>query len=172
MRWLEQGIQFDYRSIDGTEASWGHLYSANVSIKLALLERVGGFDEERLPYLYEDLDWGYRASAHGLRLLYNRRAVVDHLRHDVTPEHWKRRMRAVAAAERRFVSLHPEVEPHLYTRLRGAAASPPGRGRGARLARFVPPWVPWLGPRVWDAAALHWQQQLAPAFLEGWEAAG
>ena len=53
------------RTSGAPRPGWGHLYGANVSIKRAFVERVGGFDEERLPYLYEDLDWAYRASSSG-----------------------------------------------------------------------------------------------------------
>src|SRR5204862_2528736 len=56
MRWLEHGIQFDYPNIEGTEAGWGRFYTANVSVKRALVERVGGFEEDALPFGYEDLD--------------------------------------------------------------------------------------------------------------------
>src|SRR5205085_3824209 len=55
MRWVEEGLQFDFGSITGERASWAHLYGANASVKRRLLEQVGGYDEERLPYLYEDL---------------------------------------------------------------------------------------------------------------------
>src|SRR5213078_111896 len=82
MRWLERGIQFDYRSIRGIEAPWWHLYSCNASLKRSLLERGGGFDEVRFPFGYEDLDLGRRLSDCGLRLLYNREARGEHLRKD------------------------------------------------------------------------------------------
>ncbi len=78
MQWLDHGVQFEYGSITGKEASWSHLYGANASLKKDLIECVGDFDEERLPYLYDDLDWAYRARGHGMRVLYNRRAIVDH----------------------------------------------------------------------------------------------
>ena len=32
MRWLDEGVQFDYGSIVGTEAAWAHLYGANSSV--------------------------------------------------------------------------------------------------------------------------------------------
>jgi hypothetical protein len=53
-----------------------------------------------------------------------------------------------------------------------AAAAPPARGRGARLARFVPRSFPYLGPRVWGSADAVYRQTLAGPFLEAWEAAG
>jgi len=171
MRWLDEGIQFDFRTIRGTEADWWHLYGANSSVKRAFLEHVGGFDEERLPYLYDDLDWAYRASGHGLRVVYNPRAVVDHLRPGMTPEFWARKAERIAAAERTFVTIHPELEPPFYKRFSAAAREPRGRGRGARLARFVPERLPWLGPRVWASARKAFLQDMADHFMAGWERA-
>jgi GT2 family glycosyltransferase len=171
MLWLDQGIQFDFPHIEGTEAGWGRFYGANVSAKREFVARVGGFDEERLPYGYEDLDFGYRASKLGLRVLYNRDAVVDHLR-EMDLDFWKKRARRAAFAERQFVRLHPELPAYFHELFASAAAAPPARGRGAKLIGFVPRSVPWLGPRAWAAADLYFRQQLAPYFLEAWEEAG
>ncbi len=172
MRWLDNGVQFDYPNIEGIEAGWGRLYTANSSLKRSFIERVGGFDEERLPYGYEDLDWAYRASKLDLRVVYNRRAVVDHLRSGVDLESWKtRQIPRIAATERQFTRIHPELEPWFFNMFAAAAAHPPARGRALRLARFVPPWVPWLGPRVWQGVDFAYQQALAPYFLEAWHRA-
>jgi GT2 family glycosyltransferase len=168
MKWLERGVQFDYPSIAGSDAAWYHLYGANSSIKRTFIEAVGGWDEERLPYGYEDLDWGYRASTRGLRVRYNRRAVVEHIRLDMTLDFWKKRVRRIAAAEHRFVHIHPELSPWFFRMFSDASKAPRVRGRGARLAPFVPPWVPWLGPRVQASAEMAWKQALAPHFLEAW----
>ena len=170
MRWLEHGVQFDFDSIQGVEASWSHLYSANASLKRDLLARVGGFDEERLPYLYEDLDLGYRAREHGLRVLFNRAAVVDHWR-EMTLADWRARAPRLARSEWRFCELHPEVPPWFHPMFAEAAALPAGGARSARLARLIPERTPWLGRRVWARAGLHWRQQLAPPFLAAWNAA-
>ncbi len=171
MRWLDEGVQFDYGSIVGTEAAWAHLYGANSSVKRALLERVGDFDEERLPYLYEDLDWAYRAKEHGLRVLYNRNALVDHVRPGMTLEFWKQKVRRMAAAERQFVTKHPEMDPWFHRKFSAAAQRPQLRGRAMKLAPYVPEWVPWLGPKVWENARLEYWQELAPPFLEAWDEA-
>ena len=133
MKWLDRGIQFDFGTIQGTEASWAHVYSANVSIKRNFLERVGGFDEQRLPYGHEDLDWGYRARPHGLRVLFNRSAIVDHWR-AMDLEFWKVRAERIAVTERRFCEKHPEVTPTLRDRFsrggRAAAAAGKSSPRG------------------------------------------
>jgi glycosyltransferase involved in cell wall biosynthesis len=170
MKWLDRSVQFDYGSLPGERGSWAHLYGANSSIKRAMLEFVGGYDEERLPYLYEDLDWGYRAREHGLRVIYNRRAIVDHWR-PMTVEVWQKRAPMLAAAEWQFCQLHPDMNPWYYEMFSSAAAVAPGGRRSARLVRWVPLSVPWLGTRVWDRAALHWRQEIAPHFLTAWERA-
>lgn len=170
MRWLETGTQFDYANIEGIEAGWGRFYGANASIKRSFIERVGDFDQEHFPYGYEDTDWAYRASKLGFRLLYNRRAIVDHLR-PMTLEFWKKRARRVAAAEHEFSQLHPELPPWFHRIFSQAMALPPARGRGIHLAPYVPPWVPWLGPRVWKSVDIAYKQALAPHFLDAWDAA-
>lgn len=168
MRWLDSGIQFDYANLEGTDVGWGRFYTANASIKRSLIERAGGFDEERLPFLYEDLDLAYRLRPYGFQLLYNRGASVEHV-HPVTVDEWKARAAAVAVAERQFVRLHPEVPPYFYNLFSEAAGMPRARGRGAKLARWVPRATPFLGKRVWHLADVAWRQALAGPFLAAWE---
>jgi GT2 family glycosyltransferase len=167
MRWLDHGMQFDYPSIDGIEAGWGRMYGANCSLKKRFIERVGGYDEERMPYLYDDLDFAYRASKLGLRVLYNRRAEVEHLR-EMDLDYWRQRIGRLAIAERRFVSIHPEVEPYYYKRFSAAMDAPRASGRGSRVIRLVPRWVPVLGTRAWFSADMYFRQALAPGFLDAW----
>lgn len=167
MIWLDLGIQFDYGTIRGTDAGWGRFYTANASVKAEMLDRVGGFDEERLPYLYEDLDLALRMHRHGFRLLYNAKARAEHLSR-MTPERWQQKLPLIARAERRFCEIHPENPPHFLPRFESAAAAPHTRGRAAAVARYVPPRLPWLGPLVWEAADLHFRQLGAPHFLAAW----
>lgn len=170
MRWLEQGIQFDYGTIQHEEVGWQRFYSCNVSVKREMLERVGGFDEQRFPFGYEDLELAKRMSAHGFKLLYNPVAVAEHLKTE-TLESWRRNLRRIAQAERRFTQLYPEVRPYFYERFRVALEAAPARGRSARLARFVHPGLPWLGKFVWRSFDLVCSQALAPEFMAEWEAA-
>jgi GT2 family glycosyltransferase len=170
MRWLEHGIQFDYPNIVGTEAGWGRFYTANASVKRAMVERAGGFEEEALPFGYEDLDLALRMQAHGFRLLYNRAAVAEHL-HPMDLAFWRRRVARIAVAERAFVALHPDFEPYFFRLFSEAAAAPPARRGVARLAGVVPRSVPVVGPRVWGSADLAYRQALAGPFLEAWGAA-
>jgi glycosyltransferase involved in cell wall biosynthesis len=171
MRWLERGIQFDYGTIDSVDVGWQRFYSCNVSVKRSLLERTGGFDEERFPYGYEDLELARRMwSTCGLRLLYNQNARAEHLKTE-TLEGWRRNLKRIAVAERRFTELYPEERPYFYERFRAAAQAPAARGRSARLARFVPPGFPWLGRFVWRSFDLACSQRLAGEFLAEWEQA-
>jgi GT2 family glycosyltransferase len=168
MRWLETGIQFDYGTIDDVNVEWQRFYSCNVSVKRELLELTGGFDEERFPFGYEDLELARRMHDRGLELLYNEAAVGEHLKTE-TLDTWRRNLSRIAQAERRFTSLYPDERAYFYERFRAAGAAPPSRGRWARLARFVPPTVPWLGRRVWFSYDLICSQRLAPEYLAAWE---
>ena len=143
MAWLDQGIQSDYPSIAGTDAGWGRMNTANLSLKRELFERAGGFDP-RFPFLYKDLDLGRRMRDLGLRLLYNRGDAAHHL-HEPTLDGWRRRMELVGAAERAFVERHPSERPYFHERFIAALASPPARGMTARLIRWVPRSFPLLG---------------------------
>lgn len=167
MRWLEHGIQFNYPGIQGSEADWGWFYTANVSVKRGMIERVGGFEEDRLPFGYEDLDLALRMRELGFRLLYNRAATAEHL-HPMDLSFWKRRVTRIARSEWAFVQLHPEFRPYFYEMFAAAAAEPPARRFGERLARYVPASVPWLGARVWGRADALYRQALAGPFLEAW----
>jgi GT2 family glycosyltransferase len=170
MQWLDRGVQFDFGALEGRDrADWWHLYTANVSIPRAALERVGGFDAERYPFLYEDLDLGRRLNlTGGFRLLYEPRAVGDHL-HAPTLEEYRGRIAAVAAAERRWVADDPGHVAYFHDKFATAAQQPPARGRGRLLARWVRPGTPVLGRRTWDSVDVFYRQQLAPEFLAAWD---
>jgi GT2 family glycosyltransferase len=172
MRWLDDGIQFDFRGLaPGADAGWWRLYTANASVERASLDRVGGFDEDRFPFGYEDLDLGARMAEHGFTLRYEPRAAAEHL-HPQTLEDWRRRVARIATSERRFCERHPNARPYFRELFAEAAQAPAARGRGARLAGLVPRGVPWLGPRVWASFDAWHRQQLAGPFLAAWDAAG
>lgn len=171
MRWLEDGIQFDYGRIEGVEAGWGRFFTANASVKRTLIERAGGFNERDFPFGYEDLDLALRMEALGFRLLYNRAASAEHL-HQMDLEMWRRRVVRIARSERRFVQVHPEIPPYFLKMFEDALKLPPARGRAAAIAGFVPRGFPGLGSFVWNRAGVYWRQSLAKPFLNAWAKAG
>jgi GT2 family glycosyltransferase len=171
MHWLggmDAAVPCDLDEERGPEVSWNLCVTANWSLKRALIERVGGFDELRFPYGYEDIEWAYRASKAGLRVLYNRAAVVQHVR-PMTLEFWQRRARRVAAAEFRFHSMYPGLEPWFYTKFdRAIRKSPPRARKVTALGKYFPRKLPWLGARVWGSVDTTYSQAIAPYFLRAW----
>jgi GT2 family glycosyltransferase len=168
MHWLDRGVQFDWRTIAGEGPKWWHFYTANASVSRALLEAVGGFDEDELPFLYEDLDLARRMTEHGLKLAYDAGAVGDHLV-PVTLQSFGARLPRLAASELAFTRRWPEADAYfhdLFTKFAGAA---PASGRGTWLIRFVPRRIPKLGHYVWHSADAHYCQLLGPRFLAEWE---
>jgi glycosyltransferase involved in cell wall biosynthesis len=168
MAWLDYGIQFSYPTICDGEAGPGHFYSSNVSVKRSILEEVGGFDAERFPFLYEDIDLGARLFARGFRLRYDAQAIGEHL-HRPDLDRWKARMEVQAGAEREWARLHPEQTPYFHSRFAAAMEAPPSRGRMRWLLRWVPRTTPVIGERVYRRVDLYFRQQLAPSFLAAWD---
>jgi GT2 family glycosyltransferase len=170
MVWLDHGIQFNYPSIRGREAGPGHFYTANVSVKRAALEAVGGFDSDTFPFGYEDIDLGVRLFENGFRLIYERRASAEHL-HQPELERWKGRMLTQAAAERAWITRYPDEDPYFYSRFGAALRLGPRRGRlGQALLPYVPRSAPFIGERVWQNADVYFRQQLGRPFVDAWEA--
>ena len=167
MRWLENGIQFDYPNIDGIDAGWGRFYTANASVKRSLLELAGGFDEINLPFGNEDIELAYRMQRHGFRLLYARDAEAEHL-HAMDLDMWQARVRRIAFAEHRLCRLHPEIAPYFHRLFSQASAAEPASGRGRHLTALVGKDAPLIGPRAWSSANLYYLQRLAPSFLAAW----
>lgn len=169
MQWLERGMQFDYTTITTVEVEWHRFYSCNISVKRALLDRSGGFDSVRFPFGYEDLELGRRLHHdHGFRLLYNHAAAGQHLKTE-TEESWGAKLGRIATAEHRYTTVYPSEPRFFHDRFKIAADAAPARGRSARLARVIPPSVPWLGPIVWKSFDMACRQRLAPRFFEVWD---
>jgi GT2 family glycosyltransferase len=168
MHWMDRGVQFDWRTIRGDGPRWWHFYTANASVARGLLERVGGFDEIELPFGYEDLDLARRMSDHGLDLVYERRAVADHLV-AVTEEGFGSRLPRLAASELAFTRRWPEADAYFRDLFLTYVGAAPASGRGVRLIRWVPRRIPKLGHHVWHSADAYYCQRLGPAFLAEWD---
>jgi GT2 family glycosyltransferase len=107
MRWLA-GVLFDYGSIDDPrDVGGGRFFTANVSAKVDLVRRCGGFDESFPLAAYEDLDLGLRLQQHGMRLAYDAHAVAAHA-HPMDLAGAIVRLRRHGHAMAPFVERHPE----------------------------------------------------------------
>jgi GT2 family glycosyltransferase len=168
MHWLDRGVQFDWGTIRGEGPRWWHFYTANASVARELLERVGGFDEIELPFGYEDLDLARRMSDHGLELVYERRAVADHLV-AITEESFRSRLPRLAASELVFTGRWPEADSYFRDLFLTYAGAAPASGRGVRLIRWIPRRTPRLGHYVWHSADAYYCQRLGPDFLAEWD---
>lgn len=80
MEWLiSAGIQFAYQFIEDPNAVPANFfYTSNVSVKTTLVRSQHGFDEA-FPYAaLEDTELGLRLAAAGMKLVYERDAIVEH----------------------------------------------------------------------------------------------
>ncbi len=111
MVWLEHGgPQNAYGEIAGTR--WADIatycYGSNLSLKRAVIERLGGFDATNFPsYGCEDADVGLRLKRLGVRLRYEPAAKVFHA-HRHTVETFLTRQRSVGASTVILARLHPD----------------------------------------------------------------
>jgi 2-polyprenyl-3-methyl-5-hydroxy-6-metoxy-1,4-benzoquinol methylase len=165
-RWLDwSATQFDYASIQGEVAGFGHFYSCNVSLPRSLFMAVDGFDES-FGYYYEDLDAGRRLADAGMQLRYAPAAVARHLhRYDLPAI--QRRFAGIATGERTMADKHPWFQPYFRDRVVGALVEPPVPGAWARMADLPLPSP--LRRRVRKRANRWWYQQVGDSFLDRWE---
>jgi GT2 family glycosyltransferase len=107
MRWLEHGgPQFDFDSLAaGAVSASRSLYTSHVSLKVAALDAVGGFDE-RFPFAaVEDVELGLRLERAGLELVYDPDLLVEH-DHFYAPAGFAAREERVGASARLMHALH------------------------------------------------------------------
>lgn len=166
-RWMEwSGTQFDYGSVDASgQAGWSRFYSSNVSFKRRLFESVGGFDPD-FPFLYEDIELGWRMSEAGMRLWFEPGALT---RHDHRYD-WlalRRRFETAARAERLMTRKHPWFEPWFHERAREALDTAPPSPVWPRLVDRLPAGR-WRN-RARSEANRWYLRQLAPFFMNAWD---
>ena len=170
-RWLDWScVLFDYHELELAEdenAGWPRFYSSNVSMKRELFHAAGGFDPDFI-FDYEDLDFGWRLGQHGMRLLYERHAVTQHL-HPYTWEGVRRRYESRAGAEQLMMRKHDWFEPLFKRQIDRAASQPPVSRLWTLAVDVVPPRPGRLRNAVRARADRHYLQQLAPAFRETWD---
>jgi glycosyltransferase involved in cell wall biosynthesis len=106
MRWHE-ALHFGQEGIrDRDDAGGARFYTANVSAKVELLRRAGGFDEAFPAAAHEDVDLGLRLERCGLRLAYDPDALVEHC-HPIDLAGAIARLRRAGRSLATFTERHP-----------------------------------------------------------------
>ncbi len=109
MAYLSPGYRFNFAQItDPTDATFRCFYTANVSAWRADLLAVGGFDEGFPAAAYEDIELGYRLHKAGIRITYDREAIIYHL-HEMRLEGMLRSQVVNGRSAAYAVTKHPEL---------------------------------------------------------------
>ncbi|CAK8716941.1 Glycosyltransferase, GT2 family [Candidatus Electrothrix aarhusensis] len=140
MRWLAtDGKVYFFNYADLTpdkEAGPIFFYTCNVSVKTALLEQSGWFDESFTYASHEDLELGYRLADQGMRLIYDPAAEGFHW-HMLTIQGITRRVYLMGYSAQLFWSKVNQQDALLK------------RGLRRLLALFCSaPWGTWLWNRL------------------------
>ena len=109
MAFLSPGYRFNFEQIaDPSDATYRCFYTANVAVCGDDFAAAGGFDEVFPAAAYEDIELGYRLHRSGVRLVYNRDAVVYHL-HEMRLARMLQSQLVNGESAAYAVSKHPEL---------------------------------------------------------------
>jgi glycosyltransferase involved in cell wall biosynthesis len=145
--------------------SGNYFWTTNVSLRRARLERIGGtFDASFTEYGWEDIELGMRLRAIGTRSVFNRFALVFHLKPPPTTQSVDGILRQVRAQARTAVRLRAK-HPHWRVDL-AIGTTPPQRWLAAALQRsgMTRAVAPLVGDRTREGG-LSLPQRLATALL-------
>ncbi len=98
--------------------SGNYFWTTNVSVPLATIRAIGGFDESFSEYGWEDIDVGLRLRARGVKAVFHPAALVYHYKPRPRAdgvEKMLRQSRAQARTAARLVALHPNWRAYLAT---------------------------------------------------------
>ncbi len=98
--------------------SGNYFWTTNVSVPLATIRAVGGFDESFAEYGWEDIDVGLRLRSAGVRAVFNPRALAFHVKprpRAAGVERTIAQARAQARTAARLVRRHPNWRAYLAT---------------------------------------------------------
>ena len=100
--------------------SGNYFWTTNVSLPLATIRAIGGFDENFSEYGWEDIDVGLRLRARGVKAYFNPKALVYHFKprpRSRNVEKMVLQARAQARTAARLARLHPTWRVYLATGL-------------------------------------------------------
>jgi GT2 family glycosyltransferase len=122
--------------------SGNYFWTTNVSVPLATIRAIGGFDESFSEYGWEDIDVGLRLRRAGVRAIFHPQALVYHVKprpRASSVEKMVRQARAQARTAVRLVRRHPHWRAYLATGInpvqRGFHAARQKLRLGERLER-------------------------------------
>ncbi len=155
-------------------------FTGNLSIKACHLATLGPMDENfDRGYAWDDIDWGYRASRLGLRLLFNPRAVSYHNDYAATDllAHCRRMRVAARTAVTNLFSKYPELEgtiPMFVDKAPINWQADPPRLVVRKIARQVASCRPGLSLLLWATRLLerYWPAPLLLRPLYRWVIGG
>ena len=101
-----------------TNYSGNYFWTTNVSVPLATIRAIGGFDESFAEYGWEDIDVGLRLRRRGVKAVFNPRALVYHYKprpRSSSVEKMVRQARAQARTAVRLAAIHPHWRTYLAT---------------------------------------------------------
>jgi GT2 family glycosyltransferase len=158
--WLEESGQLfgvPFRA-DMTSVPEDFFYVGNASVKRELLERAGRFDERFAHHAWDDLEFGLRLRAAGMKSQFVPDARADHV-HRIDLNERERSVRYAGAAARVYITDHVENSAWFKT-------------------ASLPSWLHWLRAtaarmrlavaRNDDALIYWWKARLDAAFAAGY----
>ena len=98
--------------------SGNYFWTTNVSVPLATIRAIGGFDESFSEYGWEDIDVGLRLRLRGVRAVFNSKALVYHWKprpRSANVEKMVEQARAQARTAVQLAKIHPHWRTYLAT---------------------------------------------------------
>ncbi|HEY8297851.1 MAG TPA: glycosyltransferase family A protein [Candidatus Baltobacteraceae bacterium] len=98
--------------------SGNFFWTTNVSVPLATMRAIGGFDDSFAEYGWEDIDVGLRLRFGGVKAVFNKRALVYHYKpqpRSGNVENMMRQARAQARTAVQLAKIHPHWRTYLAT---------------------------------------------------------
>lgn len=98
--------------------SGNYFWTTNVSVPLATIRAIGGFNENFAEYGWEDIDVGLRLRFGGVKAVFNKRALVYHYKprpRSANVEKMIHQARAQARTAVQLAQLHPHWRTYLAT---------------------------------------------------------
>jgi GT2 family glycosyltransferase len=142
---------------DMTAISDNFFYAANASVKRAMLDRAGRFDERFTDHAWDDFEFGERLRAAGMKSEFLAEASVLHMHRIELPDR-EEAMRLAGAAARVYGQIHPG--PHPWTKSVDSTRLRRSLHLGLAYLRRV--------MRNGDAVEQQWIHRLDAAFVEGY----